>query len=162
MSPVKKKERLSPISRERFKSCVKDSKHSQRDIAAALFTTEAYLSRRLKEGMIDRDCFHKICEMLNISPEYLSGESDTATTMLASRRSKINGKDCIRDFMISRGFDEHFCDELTPEDLDNIEYHILYSIKHHGSVLGDAFDRLTEMENRIKELEKKDSEAKND
>ena len=113
MSPVKRKERVSPIVRERFKEFLKESKYSQKDIAEMLYTTEAYLSRRLKLGNIDREWFNKICEWLQVSPEYLSGGSVMDPTMIGWKRKTVNGAECISDFMMSRGFSKDFTSKLT-------------------------------------------------
>ncbi len=160
MSPVKKKERVSPIDRERFKAALKGSKYSQRELAEMLFTTEAYLSRRLKIGNIDRNWFDKICEWLDINPDYLSGNSDFLCTWVAWKRKKIDGKDCIRAFMMSRGFDKSFTDALTPDNLDDIEIFIISLIRNGKSPLDTAAynmdvlsDRIHELEHKVDELE---------
>lgn len=165
MSPVKKKERIATIDRERFKTMLKSSKYSQREIAEMLFTTEAYLSRRLKLGNIDKEWFNKICEWLDISPEYLSGESPIDAPWVSWKRKKINGSDCIRDFMLSRGFSKDFTENLTSDNLNDIEMFIVSMVKNNGeSPLEVGRDNMDNLANQVKELEDriKELESKND
>jgi len=72
--PRVNEKRVSKIDINRFKEVLKESKYSQRDICEELGTTEAYLSRRIHSGTIDKLWMFEICKMLDVSPEYLSGK----------------------------------------------------------------------------------------
>ena len=164
MSPVKRKERVSPIVRERFKEFLKESKYSQKDIAEMLYTTEAYLSRRLKLGNIDREWFNKICEWLQVSPEYLSGGSVMDPTMIGWKRKTVNGAECISDFMMSRGFSKDFTSKLTANNYDDIEMFIATMVLSGESPFEVGRDNMDNLANQVKELEGriKELESKND
>lgn len=68
--------RKAHIDVMRFKELTKETGHSAREIAEIIGTTEAYLSRRLHSGTIDRFWLAEIAKILKTSTEYLSGRKE--------------------------------------------------------------------------------------
>lgn len=98
------------------------------------------------------------CKYLDISEKYLTGEIDTALTYLAEHRKDFDSLDAIKQFMISRGFHENYCDSLNDSLLMDIEYFISYICEHHESPLGNMADNEINMAKQIRKLDERISE----
>ena len=157
MSPAKRKEKLIQIDKKRFKELVSNSDKTQKEIAEnVLYTSEAYFSRKLTQGIIDKDWLYRIADYLNVSRSYLSGESDQPLTRLAERREKITEADpriLLNEFMISRGFPDHYCDDITEDELADIEGYVYTTVKYHKNMISEMVNYGIELENHIKKLE---------
>lgn len=156
------KETFLPIIKERFKTVLKESGKTQKQLAAELFITPEHLTRCLSNGKISKTWLYAIAKSLNISEKYLTGESDDALYYWAEHRKDYDSLDAIKNFMISRGFPENYCDNLNKSLLSDIEYFISYACEHHESPLGNMADneialskRIMELDERISELEEK-------
>ncbi len=159
MSPVKRKERLIHIDQNRFRKAIADRGVSQKEIAFnVIHTSEAYFSRKLSSGIIDKDWLYEIADYLDVSRSFLTGESDVYITRLAERRNEISASDAkvmLTEFMISRGYPDHYCDDLNDTDLNNIEEFISGVVTTHEDIIGNTFDYGLALEQRIAELEKR-------
>ena len=156
------KETFLPIIKERFKSILKESNMTQKELAEELDITPEHLTRCLTKGKISKTWLFAIAKHLNISEKYLTGESDTALFYFAEHRKDFNSLDSIRNFMISRGFPENYCDCLDDSLLDDIEYFISYMCQYHESPLKNMVgneitlsQQIHELYERIKKLEEK-------
>lgn len=127
MSPAKRKEKTIKIDKDRFKSILTLSKVKQKDIANMLYTSEAYFSRKIAQGEIDKDWMYKICDYLDVSVEYLTGESDGAYPRITDKYfevQKIGVRTILNQFMIAYGVADGYCDVLTDDDLFHIQKYI--------------------------------------
>lgn len=156
------KETFLPIIKERFKEVLKESSITQKQLAEDLDITPEHLTRCLTKGRISKTWLFAIAKYLNVSEKYLTGESDTALYYFAEHRKDFDSLDSIRNFMISRGFPENYCDCLNDSLLDDIEYFISYMCEYHESPLRNMVDneitlsqQIQELFERIKELEEK-------
>jgi transcriptional regulator with XRE-family HTH domain len=156
------KETFLPIIKERFKSVLKESGKNQKQLAEELFITPEHLTRCLTKGRISKTWLYAIAKYLNISEKYLTGESDTALYYWSEHRNDYDSLECIKQFMIARGFPENYCDNLNKSQLMDIEYFISYTCVHGEPPLENMADneitlskRIGELDERIKELENK-------
>lgn len=148
--------------KERFKSVLKDANKTQKQLAEELDITPEHLTRCLTKGKISKTWLFAIAKYLDISEKYLTGESDVALLYLAEHRAEFDSRESIKNFMISRGFPENYCDDLDEDFLNDIEYFISYICKNQESPLGSMADneivlskKINELDTRIRELEKK-------
>ena len=159
MSPAKRKEKLIQISKTNFRKALAESNVSQKEIAEQLlFTSEAYLSRKLAAGSIDKEWLYKIADYLNVSRSYLTGESEEFITRLAERRNEITSSDAkalLTEFMISKGFSADYCDSLTDSDLDHIAEFISGVVTTHENIILNMVNNTLALEKHIAELEKR-------
>lgn len=159
MSPKLKKEKLVHINREHFKKALLHEGKSQKEIAENVcYTSEAYFSRKLSQGIISKEWLFKMADYLNISRSYLSGDSNVEQTRLAEERnelSEMGQRRILNKFMISRGFEDSFCDDLTETDLTNIEYFIALTTKYHTDIISDMVGYDVSLEKHIAQLEKR-------
>lgn len=164
VNPLGNKETFLPIIKERFKTVLKESGKTQKQLAEELDITPEHLTRCLTKGRISKTWLFAIAKYLNISEKYLTGESETALYYLAEHRKDFDSLDSIKHFMISRGFPENYCDGLNAALLDDIEYFISYMCEYHESPLGNMADneialskQIQKLDERISELEEKNS-----
>lgn len=136
MSPKKKNESLTPIIADRLKELLK-GKMSQKDLAESIPVSPEHFNRKIKTGFIDSSWMNKICDLLDISSEYLSGKSDIMLTRLAEKRDSISSKDALKNFVISRGFNPSMIDELNELDINEIEYFISYKCQNPHTKIFD-------------------------
>lgn len=158
MTPSLKKEKLVKINKDHFQKALKDSAITQKEIAEnILYTSDAYFCRKLSQGIISKDWLYKLADCLNVSREYLTGESDDYITRLAERRNEItanNQRKPLNEFMISRGFNDGLCDDLTEDDLDNIEMFISMTAKSHENIISNMISNQQDMLAEMKKLQK--------
>jgi transcriptional regulator with XRE-family HTH domain len=147
-----------PIIKERFKEILKESGKTQKQLAEELDITPEHLTRCLTKGKISKTWLFAIAKYLDISEKYLTGEIDTALTYLAEHRKDFDSLDAIKQFMISRGFHENYCDSLNDSLLMDIEYFISYICEHHESPLGNMADNEINMAKQIRKLDERISE----
>ena len=159
MSPAKKKEKLIQIDKEKLKAAIAAQGTSQKEIAEKLlFTSEAYFSRKLSAGTIDKEWLYKIADYLNVSRAYLTGESEEFITRTAERRNAISASDAkalLTEFMISKGFADNYCNDLTDSDLDNIAEFISAVVSTHENIISNMVSYGQTLEQHIAELEKR-------
>ena len=159
MSPVKKKEKLIQIDKDNLKTAIATQGTSQKEIAEnLLFTSEAYFSRKLSTGTIDKEWLFKIADFLNVSRAYLTGESKEFITRTAERRNEISASDAkalLTEFMISKGFADNYCDDLNDSDLDNIAEFISAVVSTHENIISNMVSYGQTLEQQIAELEKR-------
>ena len=76
MSPKIKKERYINVDAERVKEVAEKKNVRMKDMADAIGTVYPNFQRQLKKGEIQKDWLSIICDLLNISEKYLTGESE--------------------------------------------------------------------------------------
>lgn len=158
VNPLGNKETFLPIIKERFKEILKESGKTQKQLAEELDITPEHLTRCLTKGRISKTWLFAIAKYLDISEKYLTGKSDTALYYLAEHRNDFDSLGAIKQFMISRGFPENYCDSLNDSLLMDIEYFISYICEHHESPLGNMADNEINMAKQIRKLDERISE----
>ena len=88
------------ISSERFRNALKNRGYSQKKISELVneqFSVEGQPLRNLRtlqqnihDGFIDRDYLEKICKIINVDPDYITGEDDYFKDASFKRIMKIS------------------------------------------------------------------------
>lgn len=79
-------ERSTTLDKTRFKELLKNCEITQKELCEKLEITQEHLSRCITSGKISYAWLLKICEYLDVSPDYISGKDDENRTYLAFQR----------------------------------------------------------------------------
>lgn len=116
------------IIKERVITLLKEKNMTQKDLAEKLDISKEHLNRCLSKGIISKTWLLAICNYLDVSTDYLSGESKIALTRLAQRRSEIDGNFILSEYAKFLGFAKEQFNRLTLNDIEDINEFITFKI----------------------------------
>ena len=93
MSPKLRETTYISIVPERIKEVAVKKQIRMKDLAASVGTVYENFSRQIKKGQIQKDWLEIICDKLNVSREYLIGNSEK----IGSRSNDFNRIDKVRE-----------------------------------------------------------------
>lgn len=140
------------IDRERFEKICKMKNIKKIDIAKHLWPNNAdpasQLSRCLRKGRMDKDDFDKMCQYMDASYVYLSGECEEdfyTFTYLDEKQCEIDETGVLCQFLFSQGYEWDFCQktkDFNVDDLSEIRKLIVSKIISHDEELKKERDKL--------------------
>ncbi|MBP3339411.1 MAG: helix-turn-helix transcriptional regulator [Lachnospiraceae bacterium] len=104
MSPRLKEERYSLINYKRLKELMKEENVTLQQLSESINVNYPNLCRNLTKGKIQTEWLNSIADYLDISVQYLSGETDIKLRRFVDEKNKYNSRELLSLYLISRGF----------------------------------------------------------
>ena len=120
MSPKIRDENYRVIIPERVKEMAVKRNVKMKDLAESVNTVYENFQRQVKKGIIRKEWLDEICDQLNISEKYLTGESDRKGHRINDYHKPDKLKKILKEFMLYSGHEHRYDDIIENLEWSNI------------------------------------------